>query len=462
MASEALLPAVIQRRSSAWAEIGLAVAVAMVLADASVVVLALPDMLTALDATVTGVSWVITAFNLALALAAVPAAMAARRLGAVRVEAGGLVVFAAASAAAGLAGNLETVIVSRCVQAVSGAAVVCAALELLPVVARSPEYGTRLWIGAAAVGSAVGPAIGGVLTQALSWRAVFAVQVPIAAAVVVPVISSWRVKVVPRPSTSPLRLAPNLALALVSAALTAALFLLVLMLVDGWGMDPIAAAAAVSVMPAAAILASAATSRAHLRSVAISGTILVAGGLAGLALLPDSEVVWTVAPQVLIGVGLALTLGPLTTAALGGLAPDGLHGGWTVAFRHGGVVLGLLILTPIFTADLDSQEVAAERAGAAAVIDSDLSIQAKLSLGQAVADALSQSGTSLPDLGPVFKVQQASASDRPEYARLEAELTDQARRAGTHAFSRSFFVAAALALAALIPLVYGRVREEGT
>jgi MFS family permease len=460
MASEALLPAVIQRRRSAWAEIGLAVAVAMVLADASVVVLALPDMLTALDATVTGVSWVITAFNLALALAAVPAAIAARRLGAVRVEAAGLVVFAVASAAAGFAGNLETVIAARCVQAVSGAAVVCAALELLPVAARSPERGTRLWIGAAAVGSAVGPAIGGVLTQALSWRAVFAVQVPIAAAVLVPVISSWRVKVVPRPSTSPLRVAPNLALALVSAALTAALFLLVLMLVDGWGMDPIAAAAAVSVMPAAAIVASAATSRARLRSVAISGTILVAGGLAGLALLPDSEVVWTVAPQVLIGVGLALTLGPLTTAALGGLVPDGLHGGWTVAFRHGGVVLGLLILTPIFTADLEAQETAAERAGAAVVIDSDLSIQAKLSLGQAVADALSQSGASLPDLGPVFEAQQPSASDRPEYARLEAELADQARRAGTHAFSRSFFVAAALALAALIPLVYGRVREE--
>jgi MFS family permease len=375
----------------------------------------------------------------------------------VRVEAGGLVVFAAASAAAGLAGNLETVIVSRCVQAVSGAAVVCAALELLPVVARSPEYGTRLWIGAAAVGSAVGPAIGGVLTQALSWRAVFAVQVPIAAAVVVPVISSWRVKVVPRPSTSPLRLAPNLALALVSAALTAALFLLVLMLVDGWGMDPIAAAAAVTVMPAAAIVASVAT-RFPVRGIAITGAILVGGGLAGLAMLPDSLVVWTFAPQALIGVGLALTLGPLTTAALGGLAPDGLHGGWTVAFRHGGVVLGLLI----FTADLDSQEVAAERAGAAAVIDSSLSIQAKLSLGQAVADALARSGDSLPNLRPVFAAQHPSASDRPEYARLEAELNDQARRAGTHAFSRSFFVAAALALAAIVPLLYGRAREEGT
>ena len=399
MAIEVVPAVVIEPRRPVWAEIGLAVAVGMVLADASVVVLALPDMLTALDATVTGISWVITAFNLAAAIAAVPAAIAARRLGAVRVEAAGLVVFAAASGAAALAGSLEMVIAARCVQAVSGAAVVCAALELLPAVARSTERGVRVWIAAAAIGSAVGPAIGGVLTQGLSWRAVFAVQVPIALLVLAPVISAWRVTVVPRPSTSPLRLGPNIALALVSAALTAALFLLVLMLVDGWGLDPIQAAAAVSVMPAAAILASAAT-RFAVRGIALAGVILVAGGLVGLAILPDSEVVWTFAPQILIGCGLALTLGPLTTAALGGLTADGLHGGWTVAFRHGGVVLGLLILTPIFTADLDSQELAAERAGAAAVIDSDLSITAKLDLGQAVADALAQSGNELPGSRP--------------------------------------------------------------
>jgi MFS family permease len=460
MASEAFPAAVIDRLRPAWAEAGLAVAVGMVLADASVVVLALPDMLTALGATVTGISWVITAFNLGIALAAVPAAVVARRLGPVRVEVAGLIIFAAASAAAGLAGDLGTVIAARSVQAVSGAAVVCAALELLPVVARSPERGVKVWIGAAAVGSVVGPAIGGVLTQALSWRAVFAVQVPIAVAVLVPLIASRRATVVPRPSATRLRLAPNLALALVSAALTAALFLLVLMLVDGWGMDPIAAAAAVSVMPAAAIVASAA---AHfpLRGIALSGAILVGGGLAGLAILPDSEVAWTIAPQVLIGCGLALTLGPLTTAALGGLDVDGLHGGFTVAFRHGGVVLGLLILTPLFTADLDTQEAAAERAGAAAIIDSNLSIQAKLRLGQAVADELAGSGESLPDLRPVFAAQHPSASDRPEYARLEGELNDQARRAGTHAFSRSFLVAAGLALAALVPLLYRRGREEG-
>ena len=454
-----VLPAVVSRpRRPEWAEIGLAVAVGMVLADASVVVLALPDMLTALDATVTGISWVITAFNLAVALAAVPAAIVARRFGPARIEAAGLVVFALASAAAAAAGSLETVIAARCVQAVSGAAVICAALELLPAVARSPERGVRVWVAAAAVGAAVGPAIGGVLTQALSWRAVFAVQVPIALVVLAPVVTAWRVPVALRPSSSRIRLGPNLALALVSAALTAALFLLVLMLVDGWGMDPIAAAAAVSVMPAAAIVASAAT-RFAVRGMALSGVILVAGGLVGLAILPDSEVVWTVAPQLLIGCGLALTLGPLTIAALGGFTADGLHGGWTVAFRHGGVVLGLLILTPLFTADLDSQEVAAERAGAAAVIDSDLSIGAKLDLGQAVGDALARSGNELPNLGPVFDAQNPSAEDRPKYARLEAALIDIERRAATHAFSRSFYVAAVLAAAAAVPLLVARRRR---
>ena len=101
MAIEVVPAVVIEPRRPVWAEIGLAVAVGMVLADASVVVLALPDMLTALDATVTGISWVITAFN--LAAGAGGGARGDRR----RAGSGpsgsrrpGLVVFAVASAAA--------------------------------------------------------------------------------------------------------------------------------------------------------------------------------------------------------------------------------------------------------------------------------------------------------------------------------------------------------------------------
>ena len=57
-------------------------------------------------------------------------------------------------------------------------------------------------------------------------------------------------------------------------------------------------------------------------------------------------------PQILIGAGLALALGALTEDALAGRSPLAVHGGWTIASRHAGVCIGLLILTPIFTGDL--------------------------------------------------------------------------------------------------------------
>ena len=81
--------------------------------------------------------------------------------------------------------------------------------------------------------------------------------------------------------------------------------------------------------------------------------ILLAGGLAGLALLPSATIVADARAAAADGVGLALTLEALTEAALAGRAPQAIHGGWTITARHVGVVAGLLVLTPIFTADLD-------------------------------------------------------------------------------------------------------------
>src|SRR5690606_30056562 len=80
----------------------LALAVGLVLADSSIVVLALPEIYRQLDTTVAGVTWVLTSFNLVLALAAVPAAHLARRIGPGRGAAIGLAVFAGASLACGL------------------------------------------------------------------------------------------------------------------------------------------------------------------------------------------------------------------------------------------------------------------------------------------------------------------------------------------------------------------------
>src|SRR6476469_3852170 len=112
-----------------WA---LAAAVGIVLADSSIVVLALPDIYRELNTSVQGVTWVLVSFNLVMALAAVPAALVARRVGPGRAAAVGLAIFAGAGLACGLADNLETLIVARCVQALGGALAVTAALELLP------------------------------------------------------------------------------------------------------------------------------------------------------------------------------------------------------------------------------------------------------------------------------------------------------------------------------------------
>jgi MFS family permease len=435
--------------------LGLALAVATVLADSSVVVLALPDVLASFDVSIERVAWVITAFNLVLAAAAVPAALLATRAGAGRVTLAGLAGFAVASGVCAAARSFDVLLAARCVQALFGAAVVCGALAMLVRLDGSQARAVGLWAAAAAAGAAAGPAAGGALTQAFSWRAVFVAQVPLA---VVPLVLALRrrepeaaIAEAGRPLPRPW---PNLALALVSAALTAALFLLVLMLVRGWGLSPLAAAGVVTVIPAAAIATSAVARPAPGSPGPIAaGVILIAGGLAALALVPSAAVGWTFPPQALIGAGLALTLPGLTHAALDGPGPAAVHGGWTIGARHAGVVVGLLILTPLFTTDLVTQQAAAERSGTALVLNSPLSLTAKLNLGDAIERSLAGAQNRLPDLGPAFRTQHPSAADRPAYDRLRAQLDGQVRRAAPHAFSRAFLVAALIAVLGLVPLV---------
>src|ERR1044072_3310527 len=94
----------------------LAVAVGLVLADSSIVVLALPEIYRELDTSVAGVTWVLISFNLVMAVAAVPAAHLAGRIGPGRAAAIGLAFFAGASLACGLSSELSTLILARCVQ----------------------------------------------------------------------------------------------------------------------------------------------------------------------------------------------------------------------------------------------------------------------------------------------------------------------------------------------------------
>lgn len=441
----------------------LAMAVGLVLADSSIVVLALPEIYRQLDTSVAGVTWVLVSFNLVMALAAVPAAHLARRIGPGRAAAIGLAVFSGAGLACGLATELSTLIAARCVQALGGALAVTAALELLPATVGSERRAVAIWATAGATGAALGPAVGGLLTELVSWQSIFLIQAPLAIAAGVPVLAVARheaataiVAAELRDTGRPHWLA-NLALALVSAAIAAALFLLVLLLIEGWRLSPIGAAIVVSVMPLAALLgARLGPSVGSARARAAAGAILVSGGLGGLALLPKAEVVLTVPPQLLVGVGLALVLSALTETALAGRAPQAIHGGWTISARHAGVAIGLIALTPLFTADIAQQREDAIDAGTAVVLDSRVSPLLKLELAQRIEDRLEGERGKVPTLGPAFEPLPEDPDDRADVLVLRGELQDQLDRGATHAFSPSFGLGALIGLLALIPIGLAR------
>jgi MFS family permease len=331
--------------------------------------------------------------------------------------------------------------------------VICAALDLLGTHLGSDARAARTWAGAGILGAALGPAVGGVLTQTLGWESIFFVQAPLALVTLFALLGI-RAQVTTAP-VERVAIAPNVALLLLSGALTAALFLLVLLLVDGWGVEPAAAGLVVTLLPLAAIAAAArSASLGSVRARSVSGAILVAGGLAALGLLPGASWWWTLAPQLLVGAGLGLALTALTERALHGRAPQAVHGGWTIAARHAGVVLGLLLLTPVFTNALDRNEDAALRAGTAAVLDSAVPPTDKLPLAQDVLVEVDRAKGELPDVGAAF----ADRPDEPAYRALERALLDELERGITAAFSRPFLLAAALALLALVPIAIGRGR----
>jgi MFS family permease len=434
----------------------LGLGVGLALADSSIVTLALPEILGDFDVAITSVAWVLTSFNLVLAVVAVPAAYLARRRPR-DAFAAGVVVFAGASLACGLAPSFGVLVGSRGVQAVGAALIVTAALDLLSQVGGGDEPALRVWVAAGVLGAALGPAAGGILTQLLGWESIFLAQIPLALALLL-VLRGLVSRPLPAPVGRP-SLAANAALLLVSGGLVAALFLVVLLLVDGWGLSPAAAGVVVTLMPLTAIVVGRLRPRSlgPVQGVAC-GVILLSGGLAALALMPRAGWWWTIPPQILVGAGLGLTVAGLTALALRGRSEQVVHGGWTLAARHAGVVLGLLLLAPVLTSALEENRDEAIRAGAAVVLDSEIPPLDKLGVAQDVlaeVDRANEVGE-LPDVERAFEAR----PDDDEWGALVSALQDQLDRAVTSAFSGPFLLAAALTLFALVPLAFIRRRTR--
>ena len=429
----------------------LALSVGIVLADSSVVTIALPEILAQYDVEIATLAWVLTSFNLALAVSALPAAFVARRRP-VPVFGLGIVVFAAASLVCALSPSFGGLVAGRAVQGVAGALVVCAALDLLRHTTGANASAGRVWILAGIAGAALGPAAGGILTQLLGWESIFFVQAPVA---LLALLALRGARVVPRqePVERP-DVGANAALLLISGALVGALFLLVILLINGWRLEPLEAGLVVTIMPLAAIAATRfAGAIVPLLARAVSGVVLIAGGLAALGWLPHAGARWTVLPQLALGAGLGLALSALTERALAGRSAQAVQGGWTIAARHAGVVLGLLVLTPLFTTDLDRNEDNALAAGTAAVLDSRVPPLDKIGVARDILVAVDEAKDEarIPDIRDIV-----GEHDDPAYEDLAASLQDQLDRAVTNSFSRAFLVAALLGLAALAPILLGR------
>jgi MFS family permease len=297
---------------------------------------------------------VLGVYTLILEITLPGAALLARTWGGARVAAAGSALFALSSLACGLVDSVSLLLILRGVEAVGAAGTLVGGFILLD--GGRPGPGRRLWFAASIFGAAIGPALGGVLTELFDWRAIFLAQVPLgclsaAACLASPVPHAVEAEPGPiarRPRT--IGLGPALALALVSAALSGVLFLLVLLLVSGWSISPLAAAAAVTVLPAAALVGMRIPGSARPR--AIAGCGLVGAGVAALAFLTTASVGWTLLPQLLAGVGMGLAL----TSLVGPLVPERTPAdtALVLAIRHGGITLALLLLAPITAAQLDT------------------------------------------------------------------------------------------------------------
>ncbi|WP_420880402.1 MFS transporter [Rhodococcus sp. (in: high G+C Gram-positive bacteria)] len=158
------------------------VTTAMLMLDIAVVNTALPSIASDLDTGVSGLQWVVDAYTLALATAVLSAGSWADRRGRRHVFGIGIVLFTAASLGCTLAPNIWILDLARAAQGFGAAVLFACSLALLAdVFEKGPARARALAAYGATIGGAfaIGPLVGGVLTEFAHWRAIFLVNVPI-------------------------------------------------------------------------------------------------------------------------------------------------------------------------------------------------------------------------------------------------------------------------------------------
>ena len=161
--------------------------------DGTVVNVALPSIQRELGASATNVQWVVEAYSLLLSALILVGGSLGDRLGRKRIYVIGIIVFTLASIACGVAPNILTLIVARAAQGIGGALLVPGSLAIISATFDERRRGAAIgaWSAWTTITTALGPVLGGWLVQTFSWRAVFFINVPLAAVTLA--LTLWRV-----------------------------------------------------------------------------------------------------------------------------------------------------------------------------------------------------------------------------------------------------------------------------
>jgi EmrB/QacA subfamily drug resistance transporter len=427
-----------------WTLGAMCFALFMVMLDNTVVNVALPSIQRDLHAQISQLEWVINGYTLTFAVLIATGGRLGDIFGRRLMFLMGVVIFAVTSATAGIAQDSTMLIGSRAIQGIGAALMMPATLSIITNTFPAAERGRAIgmWAGVSALALSIGPVVGGFLTEYVSWRAIFFINLPVAAGAVAATVFAVRES---RDETVDRRVDyPGI------VALTASLTAIVLALIEGnswgWSSPTIVALLAGGAIGLAAFVAielrvtSPMVEFALFRTRQFIGSNLVAfivtfammgtfffmaiymqdilgyGALeAGIRFLPTTMVIAVVAP---ISGRLADRLGPSTPMSAGlavlavsmfmfaGISPSTTYSGLLVPF----ILMGLgiaLVMSPMSTAAMNA--VSVQKSGVASGV-LQMSRMIGASVGVAATGAIFQS-----QLGSAFNPGQLATA--PEQAR---------------------------------------------